>query len=306
MHIGLSGSYELTIRNQAGEITKQLAFENLILDQGLNLIGTEASLFPYNGGKCKLGTGSAVPAVTDTALSGTASGFSGRVTGGDVIGNIKTPPYWSECSFAMTFPIGALSGNYTEIGLYTSGDTLFSRALIKDSGGNPTTLTILATEELHVVYKLRMYPPMTDTTGTFSMTHDGTPTTYNYTIRYSNFNITTTYPFIVFSGTKCGMLTGAALSATITGDMTGTGVGESSTVSQSTYVAGTYYIDITYTCATGNSNFASGISGVRFNSAVFSGLHNGWAHSQCLISPPIMKTATDMLSLTFRISWGRV
>ena len=74
MHIGLSGSYELTIRNQAGEITKQLAFENLILNQGLDSIGTESNPFPSGEVKCKLGTGSVVPAVTDTALSGTASG----------------------------------------------------------------------------------------------------------------------------------------------------------------------------------------------------------------------------------------
>ena len=190
MHIGLSGSYELTIRNQEGEITKQLAFENLILDQGLDSIGTESYPFTSDLVRCKLGTGSVAPAVTDTALSGTASGFSRDASGANVTGNITTPPYWSECSYAMTFPIGALSGNYTEIGLYSHAGTLFSRALIKDSGGNPTTLTILATEELHVVYKLRMYPPMTDTTGTFSMTYNGTPTTYNYTIRYSNFNIT--------------------------------------------------------------------------------------------------------------------
>ena len=306
MHIGLSGSYELTVKNQAGEITKQLAFENLILNQGLDSIGTESYPFPNNEVKCRLGTGSVVPAVTDTALSGTASVFSGGATGGDVIGNITTPPYWSECSFAMTFPIGALSGNYTEIGLYSSAGTLFSRALIKDSGGNPTTLTILATEELHVVYKLRMYPPMTDTTGTFSMTYNGTPTTYNYTIRYSNFKITSTYPFTVVGNLGCGLLSGAVLSANITGDMTGTNAAQSSTVSLSTYVAGTYYRDITYTCKTGNANFATGISGVRFNSVVFPGDTSGWAHSQCLISPPIMKTATDTLSLTFRISWGRV
>lgn len=306
MHIGLSGSYELTIRNQAGEITKQLAFENLILNQGLDSIGSELNPFPSGEVKCKLGTGSVPPAVTDTALSGTASGFSGLASGANVTGNITTPPYWSECSFAMTFPIGALSGNYTEIGLYSRAGTLFSRALIKDSGGNPTTLTILATEELHVTYKLRMYPPMIDTTGTFSMTYNGTPTTYNYTIRYSNFNINTTYPFTVVANEKCGLLSGAVLSATITGEMTGTTVAESSTVSKSTYMAGTYYRDITYTCVTGNSNFASGISGIRFNAPVFSGLYSGWAHSQCLISPPIMKTATDTLSLTFRISWGRV
>ena len=45
MHIGLSGSYELTIKNQAGEITKQLTFENLILNQGLDSIGTEQRPF---------------------------------------------------------------------------------------------------------------------------------------------------------------------------------------------------------------------------------------------------------------------
>lgn len=310
MHIGLSGSYELTIRNQAGETTKHLAFENLILNQGLDSIGTEQYPFPSNGVKCKLGTGSAVPAVTDTALSGTASGFSGDSTSPNVIGNITTPPYWSECSFAMTFPIGALSGNYTEIGLYSlyGGDPLVSRALIKDSGGNPTTLTILATEELHVTYKLRLYPPMTDVTGTFDMTYNGTPTTYNYTIRYANFNITNTYPFTVFSDLKAAVMEGAALSTDITGDMTYNTyqIQTSDTSVASTYMAGTYYRDITYGFNTSTANFTTGITGIRFNSSVFSSGYDGWSHSQCLISPPIMKTATDTLSLTFRISWGRV
>ena len=306
MHIGLSGSYELTVRNQEGEITKQLAFENLILNQGLDSIGTEAYPFPNNDVKCKLGTGSVAPAVTDTDLSGTASGFSSDASGANVTGNITTPPYWSECSYAMTFPIGALSGNYTEIGLYSHAGTLFSRALIKDSGGNPTTLTILATEELHVVYKLRMYPPMTDTTGTFSMTYNGTPTTYNYTIRYANFIITDTYPFTVFSTLAAAVMEGAALSADITGDMTYNQIVASDTSVASTYMDGTYYRDITYGFETSTANFTTGITGIRFNASVFDSQNNGWSHSQCLISPPIMKTATDTLSLTFRISWGRV
>ena len=309
MHIGLSGSYELTIRNQAGEITKHLAFENLILNQGLDSIGTEPYPFTIGTVKCKLGTGSVAPAVTDTALSGTASGFSRDVVGANVTGNITTPPYWSECSFAMTFPIGALSGNYTEIGLYSSwGETLFSRALIKDSGGNPTTLTILATEELHVTYKLRLYPPMTDVTGTFDMTYNGTPTTYNYTIRYANFNITDTKPFTVFSTLAAAVMEGAALSADITGDMTYNIYQKraSDTSVASTYMAGTYYRDITYGFNTSTANFTTGITGIRFNSSVFNSYFDGWSHSQCLISPPIMKTATDTLSLTFRISWGRV
>lgn len=306
MHIGLSGSYELTVRNQEGKITKQLAFENLILNQGLDSIGTEQYPFTSSLVRCKLGTGSVPPAVTDTALSGTASGFSGDASGANVTGNITTPPYWSECSFAMTFPIGALSGNYTEIGLYSNDGTLFSRALIKDSGGNPTTLTILATEELHVTYKLRLYPPMTDVTGTFDMTYNGTPTTYDYTIRYANFNITNTYPFTVLSNLAAAVMEGAALSADITGDMTYNQIETSDTSVASTYMAGTYYRDITYGFNTSTANFTAGITGIRFNSSVFNSQFNGWSHSQCLISPPIMKTATDTLSLTFRISWGRV
>ena len=100
---------------------------------------------------------------------------------------------------------------------------------------------------------------------------------------------------------------GAALSADITEDMTYTSqIGTSDTSVASTYVAGTYYRDITYGFNTSTANFTTGITGIRFNSSVFNSQFNGSSHSQCLISPPIMKTATDTLSLTFRISWGRV
>ena len=99
---------------------------------------------------------------------------------------------------------------------------------------------------------------------------------------------------------------GAALSTDITGDMTYNQIQTSDTPISSTYVAGTYYRDITYGFNTSTANFTTGITGIRFNSSVFDSLSDGWSHSQCLISPPIMKTATDTLSLTFRISWGRV
>ncbi|WP_444922940.1 hypothetical protein ACJJH9_12215 [Microbulbifer sp. DLAB2-AF] len=46
---------------------------------------------------------------------------------------------------------------------------LFSRALVLDGNGNPTTITKLSDEYLHLTYELRIYPPTTDTASTVEL-----------------------------------------------------------------------------------------------------------------------------------------
>ena len=49
-------------------------------------------------------------------------------------------------------------GDVAEVGFFNTSSVLFSRALIKDSEGNPTTLTLLADEQLFITYEFRKYP----------------------------------------------------------------------------------------------------------------------------------------------------
>jgi hypothetical protein len=54
------------------------------------------------------------------------------------------------------FAIGAVVGTIAEIGIGLN-DPLFSRSLIKDEAGNPTTLTLTAADQLFVLYDHRLY-----------------------------------------------------------------------------------------------------------------------------------------------------
>ena len=62
--IGLAGRFKLDVRGPGGELRRSTGwFPNLVLNSGLNGIGTD-----YMINSCYVGTGTAEPAETDTAL----------------------------------------------------------------------------------------------------------------------------------------------------------------------------------------------------------------------------------------------
>lgn len=138
---------------------------NLVLDSGIAIAtaggnGITSNLLLTN---CVVGTGATPPAVTDTALvSQLAVSPNGVMQSGtysyDEIGDDLS----AVTVMRYTFAIGAVVGNISEIGIRPSGQTnLFSRALIVDGGGSPTTITVTASDQLIVDYTL---------TGTISRT----------------------------------------------------------------------------------------------------------------------------------------
>ena len=96
----------------------------------------------------------------------------------------STSPYYISHIVEYHFAIGAAAGNLSELGVgwASSGTTLFSRALILDSGGTPTTITVLSDEYLYVTYEHRFYPSETDATGSIVFTGN-IGGTYTYTLR---------------------------------------------------------------------------------------------------------------------------
>lgn len=65
------------------------------------------------------------------------------------------------CTRVIAFSLGQVVGNISEVGLYDSGSsgTLIAGQLIKDEFGDPTTLTLLAGEQLKVTYTLEFIVP---------------------------------------------------------------------------------------------------------------------------------------------------
>lgn len=75
----------------------------------------------------------------------------------------------------LSFGLGALSGTYSEVGLYDGTDFIAGQ-LIKDELGNPTTITILPDEELIVTYTMEIVFPNGEQ-GTAPVLGTGTVTT---------------------------------------------------------------------------------------------------------------------------------
>lgn len=158
-------------------------FDNLITDGGLSRFRFEHSYADY----CFVGSGNTPPANADTQLQNRLAVTSDTYSSTTNFVSAVTPMYAS-CSRFFEFPIGTAAGNLSEIGagwFISSGVYgLFSRALILDSEGLPTTITILPTEVLRVVYTVRMYIPEGDTTGTVTLAGN-VGGTHNWVLRAS-------------------------------------------------------------------------------------------------------------------------
>lgn len=142
-------------------------FDNLITNVGLNQLGVGPSWKYY----CHIGTGTATPAITDTTLSTPVASvaLTGGLADNVVNTSLGSPTYGHRSSVDYKFPT-SVTGTFTEVGVATSahtdaGQKLFSKALFVDGGGSPTTITILTNEYLVVTFRVTMYPPLVDVTG---------------------------------------------------------------------------------------------------------------------------------------------
>jgi len=302
-HVGLAGEYNLVVNRPDGTSAETGWFKNLILNQGLDAIGTQGAPLNY----CHIGTGTTTPAVTQTALTSFTAAVANSSNA--TVTNAGAPTYASAHVIPYTFAQGAVVGNMTEVGVGWSnaGATLFSRALITDANGNPTTLTVTAIDSLTVYYKITFTPSTAVSTG--SIVLNGT--TYNYQASLAN-AASFAYPtnLLLWSGVMIGVATGsnyhmmAAPGTTTTlGPVTDVPTGTVNnwlytTPTTATYILGSYYRDATHTGTINDFNLAGGIGALmpqQYNNSPY----------QYVFTPPIPKDNTKTLSLTFRTSWAR-
>lgn len=306
-HIGFGGLFRIETFNVENGMTRWLTpwFHNNITNVGLNMCATSAAR--YNC--CQVGTGTAAPTNADTTLQTYHAGTDSRVYISGT--NSGSPYYYSEDYVRYNFATGAATGNLSEVGIgpsTSSGSNLFSRELIRDANGNPTTITIASNEAIRVHYKLRHYPPLIDVVTTVNGTIDGTPSTRTITRRASDVDTYTNW----VSGYNLGnasLFGGAtdssgahAYTGTI-GSITGGPSGSSyASTSQSTatYSSGSYSRTRTATWNTITAN--ANIKSVIFANA---NVGNRAGIFQAEFNTTLNKTSLQQLTLEFRISWGR-
>jgi hypothetical protein len=299
--VALSGEYRLVIKRNGEEIDTGW-FKNLILNQGLDQLGTDNAVLL---GYARVGTGTTAPVITNTTLEAQVA-FSESGPSDSTVVNSGTPSYTTLTTYEYTFTQGDVIGNISEVGVgwATTGATLFSRALIVDGSGTPTTITLTSIDQLIIYYRLNAAQPLTDTTTAVTISS----VSYPYTIRTANAasfcaSISTFWYGAGFTKLTTVLLVGdnAALGA-ITGTLSGTIIANSGnagfTFDYPAYTPGNYYRDSTFSVDVSHGNDAGGIGGIVLT-------WNGGLNNQILLSTPIPKTNTQVLTITQRFTWAR-
>lgn len=301
------GHFKVELISRAGIIKKVLEFDNLITNAGLDAMATlglspgGAALLTY----AAVGTGSTTPANTDTTLVAEITPSSSNRTsanGGtaDSLSYVSgTPDYYS---FVRTylFDFSQGNGNLTEIGLFTasSSGTMWTRQLLKDSGGTPTTITKTSSDQLKITYTLQLYPLQSDVTGSVTIS----TVSYSYTIRAANVGPTTRYIDVFYYGSQgYAMKAHSDAIAARTSEPSAGSISPSSH-STATYTSGNYYLEDTSVWSSAVANFGgSGITSFR----LWSPGGTGSFIMQMGVSPGFAKDNTKQLTLVTRKSWGR-
>jgi hypothetical protein len=301
--VGIAGFYKMEARKPDGRIRPLTGwFPNLITNGGLDQYAGSS----WNS-TCVVGTGNTAPAFTDTQLVSQV----GSTTSTNFIntGAQSSPPYYGWTQTQFNFPIGTATGNLSEVGVGTSATTLFSRALILDGGGSPTTITILSNEALYVTYQVNHYVPTTDYTNSFTLNG----TTYNFTLRAATATSSSAWgyrpndPGYLFGDGGPGGGNFSSLNVSngsigaITGDISGTGSGAGS-ASHSAYTNGTYSWAVTATWGLTNGNVSGGVSA---GDLLFGVNNASRGRYQWGVTPTIPKDSSHVLTLNFTNQWVR-
>lgn len=275
-------------------------FPNLVLDQGLNLLATSAQYLAA----CQVGSGSTPPVPGQSALVSRVAGTTTLVN--PSVSRASAPPYYVARRGTYRFAQGVAAGNIAEIGIGTAGtgSTLFSRALVKDPSGAPTTITVLADESLDVIYEFRYYAPESDVTGTIAATGN-IGGEYAYTLRAANVTDgvnAETYGWSLPANQNEEPFNNSGFQAFSggIGPMTGSPSGAAlpmSRIAPGTYAAGSFRLDREVSALAPVANISGGIRSML--------MKIGIGTYQIEFAPPIPKTATDVVQLTIRLSWER-
>lgn len=298
--IGLKGIYSFQIAksDDRGEPIWETARKvggdspNLITDLGLERMANNTGYV----NRCYVGSGNTPPQITDTSVENLVA-TSGAIQNPDSSnGRTSSPPYYVWLRNTYRFGTGAAAGNLSEVCVgWDATNGVFSRALILDQDGNPTTLTVLPDEILIVSYELRMYPPTEDFTGTVTIGGEE----YEWTGRAGQ--VTTGSWSQTSSGQNMEFNQFGTVAAAYSGDIRGITSYPSGTAASETskslpgYVPGSLTRRVTATWGLTAANF--GVRAVTIRSRT-----TEW---QVGFDRPIPKTADDILSLTLGYTWGR-
>lgn len=313
-NMGMAGEFRCVVKRADGSTKIDTGYqENLILNQGLDFFGggKGTDMMSY----CVIGSGNSQPVYTQNKLDTAITGVSGATfsTKYDYDASRDGNLYKTNkvCKYSFT---GLNNVNISELGLasvYNSISNYFlcTRALIKDSQGNPTTITVLSGEILDIYYKLWAVYDITDKTGQMSVLDGvGGSVTYNYKTRLANVGLTDAFAKNIGFAMETRLMYWelrtsepvAITSAPYTSDYPNSAYPPVA----SSYTNSSYKRTYTYTAPVSLHNQGNRTlfltSGLTYYYILWQIRFGSVANDS-----PITKTNTQTLSLPIEFSWGR-
>lgn len=186
--VAIAGEFRCVITREDGSVKADTGFQkNLILNQGLDFFG---------GGKgisinaiCAIGSGNSTPTITQTKLDAFIATAIGSDTTEDYSYEDKGDNLyriWEQKKYRFT---GLNDVNISEVGLVSTGSTstnyyLTTRALIRDSLGAPTSISVKTGETLDIYYKIHKVIDISDKSFVINVLDgDGGAVPYNVVIK---------------------------------------------------------------------------------------------------------------------------
>jgi hypothetical protein len=290
----VQGKYKFKVYHADGTLKLETPwFDNLITNNGMNLLASTISLTP----NCYIGSGTTTPSVTDTQLANilhTANSVSSPIYtffDGD-------EPYWRAYKI-FTFNAGNATGSIREVGVGISPTNLFSRTLVQGVEEIPITIVVLADEKLEVYYERRNYLDKSDQYSPFHMASGLTNSIYDAQIRASNIG---SVPDILsgFGPTRLNdvsfTLSGQKFLGTVYEPISGASVAASIS-SAAAYIADSHYIDYSFQFNPTVANFTDGVGTGTFQTTQ--------SRFKFLLSPYVPKNSSYRLRFNIRHTWSR-
>lgn len=297
--IGAKGRFKVFTLERGIYVAETPWFDNLILDSGLNRWGTGSVVLG-----AAIGTGTATPDVAQTGLQSQTTYTTTAGTGNNTGTTPGVSPYNNSRIHVFRTALGALNGNYTEVGAGWASGSMFSRALILDTFGSPTTLPVTSDQQLDIVYELSVYPPLTDYTDTVTISgvsYDilGRASTVNSGVGSSSakaWAIGTTSGFGLSSASSNARTYNGAIGL-ITSSTPGGGFGTDGVATTDAYVANSYQRTgfMSYGLTQGNAGPVRSVIATWADKAVF----------QYEFNPVLPKDSTKTMVLNYLVGWGR-
>lgn len=317
---GLKGRYKAVVRGPDMEVRRESAWsDNVVTNLGVQMLLGGATVATNNAAvylQCSCGSGNSTPAITNTQIQSFIAGTNNSIAN-STARNSTVLPYYVMHTWAWRFGMGVAQGNVAELcvvnssGTPTASSPAFSRALVRDAGGNPTVITVGPDEYLDVTYELYLYPSSSDQTGTFSQIIDGNTVAFSYTSRACNiqqsgspgssigwasnasYGVATIFGQTSTGSNFSGVYVGGDLGGVGTVP-TGTSVATSrfGASSSATGVYASKYRDITYTAGLDESNVTFSCIRLAYNLGCV----------QMKLDPPITKINTKTYTITIRVT----